>query len=307
MSPPPRPERQEYLVYWKPVEIDKAIEAGPLDHAASDQFRRVNPGDVVWICGRGRRSELVTIGPLAVKKRVGQREAEREIGPKVFKRRFHVIADRRVLQRAREVPLKPLLSRLRFKSKTSPAIHTNAPVGQQLQAIRRLTAEAATLLWRTWSRDSERLPTALESYEKQLEGLGSLDVQRKIATRREQAFLRDRLFEGREQGQCVLCGRTVPVDLLVAAHIKPRSRCTEGQKRDTLNVVPMCLLGCDALFERGYVWVDGSRTRFTAKKAIDERLRRELLRQLGDRKVLVTDAAHRDKYFRWHARRSKRR
>jgi hypothetical protein len=51
----------------------------------------------------------------------------------------------------------------------------------------------------------------------------------------------------------------LPTALLIAAHIKPRSKCTEDERRDFVNnVIPMCLLGCDALFElRFLVVADG--------------------------------------------------
>jgi hypothetical protein len=44
-----------------------------------------------------------------------------------------------------------------------------------------------------------------------------------------------------------------PVDLLVAAHIKRRSLCSETERRDLHNVAMLaCKFGCDALFEEGY-------------------------------------------------------
>jgi hypothetical protein len=74
--------------------------------------------------------------------------------------------------------------------------------------------------------------------------------------RREQALLRA-IHIGRAKAvRCSMCGRTLPPTLIVAAHIKPRSRCTMQEKRDLRNVaMPMCLLGCDALFEKGAITV----------------------------------------------------
>jgi hypothetical protein len=43
---------------------------------------------------------------------------------------------------------------------------------------------------------------------------------------------------------------------MVAAHIIPRALCTEEERRDFDAVaMPACLLGCDALFEHGYLTV----------------------------------------------------
>jgi len=90
---------------------------------------------------------------------------------------------------------------------------------------------------------------------KVLDELGRLDEERIGLVRKEQAILRQRLFGVRDFDTCFLCGEELPVELLVAAHIKPRAKCSDAERRDPANVVPMCLLGCDALFERGHVAV----------------------------------------------------
>ena len=43
---------------------------------------------------------------------------------------------------------------------------------------------------------------------------------------------------------------------MVAAHIKPRSKCTEPERLDLAIVMPMCKIGCDALYENDYLIVD---------------------------------------------------
>ena len=90
---------------------------------------------------------------------------------------------------------------------------------------------------------------------KELKLLGDLDKKRQVLTREEQGILRARLLGGSDHGTCFLCGEDLPVELLVAAHIKPRSKCSDAERKDWANVVRMCLLGCDALFERGHVTV----------------------------------------------------
>ncbi len=45
--------------------------------------------------------------------------------------------------------------------------------------------------------------------------------------------------------------------MLVASHIKKRSLCSLEEQLDFQhNVVAVCLVGCDAMFERGYVVVN---------------------------------------------------
>lgn len=75
--------------------------------------------------------------------------------------------------------------------------------------------------------------------------------------RAEQRDLRRHLIAGRTSGECSLCGRELPINLLIAAHIKPRAPCSEAERRNFESVAMLvCNLGCDALFEWGYVAVD---------------------------------------------------
>ncbi|MFD7654645.1 hypothetical protein ACFV4N_11775 [Actinosynnema sp. NPDC059797] len=76
--------------------------------------------------------------------------------------------------------------------------------------------------------------------------------------RREQAELRDLLLGGATGAPCALCGRALPAELLVAAHIKPRSECGPEERLDLLAVAVLaCALGCDRLFELGHLAVGG--------------------------------------------------
>ncbi|WP_201468158.1 HNH endonuclease signature motif containing protein [Janibacter melonis] len=87
--------------------------------------------------------------------------------------------------------------------------------------------------------------------------------------RAEQRILRSLLLAERAEAPCDLCGNRLPARVLVAAHIKPRRDCTEAERKDFANVAMLlCALGCDALFEWGYIKVDpqgvirrGTRTR----------------------------------------------
>lgn len=83
------------------------------------------------------------------------------------------------------------------------------------------------------------------------------DVEAFGRVRAEQQDLRRHLIAGRTSAGCSLCGRELPINLLIAAHIKPRSQCTEAERRDfQAAAMLVCNLGCDALFEWGYVAVD---------------------------------------------------
>lgn len=84
----------------------------------------------------------------------------------------------------------------------------------------------------------------------------STDIAAVAARRAEQRFLRQALLE-RYGNKCALCGRSLPEDLLIAAHIKPRFLSTEEERLDFAGAAMLaCSLGCDALFEHGYITVD---------------------------------------------------
>jgi len=85
--------------------------------------------------------------------------------------------------------------------------------------------------------------------------LASTDAATMTLRRLEQHQLRAILLDGQESGQCRMCGTTLPASLLVASHVKPRRLCSEEERLHPHVATLMCLLGCDALFERGYLRV----------------------------------------------------
>lgn len=147
---------------------------------------------------------------------------------------------------------------------------------------------------------TRKLASEYAASQKELTIDGELDEECRVLRRTEQSFLRNRLLNGKDHGRCFLCDEDLPAALLVAAHIKKRARCSDKEKRDYRNVVPMCLLGCDALFERGYVAV--------VRNVIDARLKSlhtrsrlsALLLTLRSRRLEVE--VPRKKYFKWHSK-----
>ncbi|MFB8038683.1 hypothetical protein ACFC5Z_38420 [Streptomyces sp. NPDC056004] len=99
-------------------------------------------------------------------------------------------------------------------------------------------------------------PVDLQEEEAAIAGFdGELERKAQRAQRGEQAALKRRLLPG-NAGQCALCGRELPGAFLIGAHIKKRAFCNDGEKRDLANIAMLaCTLGCDALYEHGYVAV----------------------------------------------------
>ncbi len=81
------------------------------------------------------------------------------------------------------------------------------------------------------------------------------DRQVVVNVRGEQTRLRRRLFGSELLATCALCARDLPVSLLVTAHIKRRADTTDAERSREDIVMAACSLGCDSMFELGYVTV----------------------------------------------------
>lgn len=129
--------------------------------------------------------------------------------------------------------------------------------------------------------------------------LGGLDRTGSVMRRGEQRSLRATLLRGRGQATCTICGDTYPERFLWASHIKKRSLCTDQEKRDIPNVAMLaCLFGCDALFEDGYLSVNGNGQIAITDAANLPPAIAIRLKMLAGRTVLEYTA--KADYFAWH-------
>ena len=97
-----------------------------------------------------------------------------------------------------------------------------------------------------------------EHYSLRLKQVGETDsTSNKGHSRKEQAILRALLFKNSDISQCALCNKVLPAEIMIAAHIKPRNKCSAKERKDLNVVMPVCKIGCDDLYERGYLIVDG--------------------------------------------------
>lgn len=93
-------------------------------------------------------------------------------------------------------------------------------------------------------------------YRERLDRLARTDVDIEAKSRTEQELLRRWLFpEGQDEECCALCKRRFLVSELVAAHKKKRTLCNPAERRDPDIVMPLCVLGCDLVYEDRHVVV----------------------------------------------------
>lgn len=147
-----------------------------------------------------------------------------------------------------------------------PCEDFNRVVGYDLgyfpQGLNRMNEEASTLAFAEFDFQSDRAlaPVSDEDFENpvdKLQNLGKLDVERASYSRVEQQRIRQYWFQSSDVVSCGICRNRFPTELLIAPHIKKRSACSREEKLDyTNNTMPLCALGCDELFERGYLAVD---------------------------------------------------
>ncbi|GAA1495164.1 hypothetical protein [Paeniglutamicibacter kerguelensis] len=120
-------------------------------------------------------------------------------------------------------------------------------------------------------------------------------------TRRpEHARLKGYLFGNTKLNACALCGNVLPNSLLVASHIKKRSECDLGERGDLRVVMAACALGCDAVYERGYIAVDQAGIIGIGPRSAETDHLRTYVNALVGKRV-SSHTPHTAKYFAWHA------
>ena len=125
-----------------------------------------------------------------------------------------------------------------------------------------------------------------DRYHEFLRELGSLaqtDESVEAKARREQPILRRWLFEGKTTERCAICGDEHMVCALWAAHKKKRSQCTEAERRDPYIVMPVCIFGCDFLYEKRYIFIEDGMVQAGATGEFGESDLRYLQKVIGRR------------------------
>jgi hypothetical protein len=137
---------QSLLAYWKPETADDELERGSLlDHAASEQFRRVDVGDHVWIV-TVRSGELFLVGRIIVGHVTDQAGAAKLMDTDdLWKSSHHIVAASGTAEPVRDLNISEMAAALRFESKQDRlAVDGGLVSAQQLQTMRILRPESAT-------------------------------------------------------------------------------------------------------------------------------------------------------------------
>lgn len=132
-----------------------------------------------------------------------------------------------------------------------------------------------------------------------LDSLKPLDAEVTAKRRTEQDYLRKNLFRNMKVANCGICSEEMPVQFLVAAHIKKRMFCSTKEKLDAENIVmPMCRFGCDDLYEKGYISVADGRVIKINDKNLTTIVEKYIEKIVG--KPCVHWNEKTADYFKWH-------
>jgi hypothetical protein len=121
-----------------------------------------------------------------------------------------------------------------------------------------------------------------------------------VKFRAEHGQLKNHLFGGKKESECALCGKLLPKGLLVTSHIKKRAECKPSERMDKKVVMAACALGCDAVYERGYITVSPAGViELGPRLAATDHLSTFVNDLVGKKVSAFTP--HTAKYFAWHA------
>ena len=190
------------------------------------------------------------------------------------------------------------------KEQAIPYKTLNRAVGYKdtnvIQGFTVLSEEKSEVLLSAFDLESEAYFPSMDIEEvyDEIQGEESLDTDAKGTGRKEQRKLQEIHVKKKKPRICAICGSELPANLLVAAHIKKRSKCSLDEKKDLPNVATaMCVLGCDALFEKGYIGVKEGRVVSIKTPSTDNA-------QAHISMLLGTDCKDwkegNEKYYDWH-------
>jgi len=117
---------------------------------------------------------------------------------------------------------------------------------------------------------SDDLEDRYKSYLSRLRKIADSGTDSNVESkrRREQYILSEWLFDGKTECNCAICGESYHINSLVTAHKKKRSECNEAERLDPYIVMPLCVFGCDYLYESKAIYVEHGLIQLNNKKLI---------------------------------------
>ncbi len=171
-----------------------------------------------------------------------------------------------------------------------------------VQGFTVLDADRSLALFEYLSLDSDlhpSAPTPAQLADRLADMPPGAEAEVDAVRRLEQGLLRRTLLPG-AMGTCSVCGDHLPVQFLVAAHIKKRSECSHNERLDIPAVaMAACKFGCDALFEAGYLAVDEKGVVVVSDLAPKQGAAAAYLARVAGNVSGAFDAG-RHEYYAWH-------
>ena len=136
-----------------------------------------------------------------------------------------------------------------------------------------------------------------------LNKLDGTDRNQVTKLRKEQKILKEWLFSKQKYAVCGICNKEYPVSFLVVAHIKKRSKSNDAERINLDIVMPMCKLGCDELYEQGYIGVKEGKV-----VSINQKYTTAIIQNLKESLMGINCTYYNDQtkgYFEWHLKENK--
>ncbi|PIF69453.1 HNH endonuclease [Flavobacterium sp. 2] len=199
-----------------------------------------------------------------------------------------------------------------IKNHNIPYIDFNRAVGYDdkyvIQGFNVLTPEQSVRLIKTFDLESEIFIEDLaedvfEDVVLKLETLEKTEAEIVSYRRLEQGYLKQKLFGRKTIGICAGCKKEFPVSYLITAHIKKRASCEHSERTDLNIVMPLCKMGCDEIYEKGYISVSEGAYVDMKKSPITKWLQDYIDQIVGTICEYYSDKTK--KYFDWHYEQNK--
>lgn len=150
-------EQRDVLLYWSPKTADQVLKhEDDLKYAASNQFWRISPGDIVWIV-TVYEGELFLLNKLHVGEITDRPGAIKRLGEKDVwgNKDFYAIATAGMIEPLQKISLRDVARNLVFKSANDQSrrltLDREGKVNaQQLQTMRILESSSIDLLEKLW-------------------------------------------------------------------------------------------------------------------------------------------------------------